>query len=99
MLKSGDYVLATKYADGCPHDQWCVGLYFAEKPDGRHEVVDNGGHQFRIGGFRRVAKISRECGDAILDNMKLIQAGERSLWSWKKFYKRDLAKLAKEQTK
>jgi len=89
-MEAGDYVLATKYSDGCPHDQWCVGFYDGEKPDGRHRIVDDKGQTFRIGGFRRVGKVTEECGRLIIGNINLIQSQERSLWSWKKFYKRDL---------
>lgn len=64
-LIPGDYVLATKYSDGDPHDQWCVG-FFKETSDGRHIVVDESGIAFRPSGFRRCEAISAEEGELIL---------------------------------
>lgn len=49
----GDYVLATKYSDGDPGDQWCVGFYHSqlEYPKSpRHQVVNDEGVQFRGNG-------------------------------------------------
>lgn len=87
LLNKGDYVLATKYSDGDPGDQWCVGFYdgrlHSVDPD-RHFVVDEDGKQFRGNGFRRVAIISRERGEFILRNRDTIEWGGRSLWWWKR---------------
>jgi hypothetical protein len=65
-LNKGDYVLATKYRDGDPGDQFCVGFYDSFYMNGsstRHLVVDGEGNQFRRNGFRRVAKVSRDRGE------------------------------------
>ena len=80
-MKEGDYVLATKWSDGDPRDQWCVGFYDREE-NGRHYVVDSDGKQFRLNGFRRVKKISKSRGEFILNNAKNIEANHRSLWWW-----------------
>jgi len=82
-MERGDYVLATKYQDGDPGDQWCVGFYDRLCKD-RHIVVDSNGRPFRANGFRRVAKISAERGKFILDNKDFIQQNIRSLWWWKR---------------
>ena len=96
-LKKGDYVLATKYKDGDPGDQWCVGFYDQPLQKGsqvRHLVVDNDGNQFRRNGFRRVEKISHKRGCFIVARQDEIEAswptyrphtkGCRSLWGWKR---------------
>lgn len=96
-LKKGDYVLATKYSDGDPGDQWAVGFYDGFYDTGyekRHLVVDNEGKQFRRNGFRRVEKISHARGCFIVAHQPEIEAsvatyrphtpGCRSLWGWKR---------------
>jgi hypothetical protein len=50
MMKQGEYVLATKYSDGHPQDQWCVG-YYAEAYGDRHIVADGNGLPFRASGI------------------------------------------------
>lgn len=77
----GDYVLATKWGDGDPNDQWCVG-FFDREDDGRFYVVDNAGNQFRATGFRRVKKISQRRGEFILRNKEQVISHNRSLWWW-----------------
>jgi len=84
LLGHGDYVLATKYSDGDPLDGWCVGFY--KEPylhcgyDQRHIVVDNDGNSFRANGFRRVKKISKERGEWIIKNQKIIETSGFSMW-------------------
>jgi hypothetical protein len=62
MMERGDYVLATKYADGDPGDSYCVGFYdgVLDNVAGltRHLVVDGEGKQFRRNGHRRVEPIT-----------------------------------------
>ena len=65
-LHHGDYVLATKYEDGDPCDQWAVGFYAGMRCVGRHLVVDNDGNQMRVGGFRRCEPITGEMGAWLL---------------------------------
>jgi hypothetical protein len=67
-LREGDYVLATKFADGDPCDHFCVG-FFTHSVDDRIFVNDGKGVSFRANGFRRAEVISREEGDAILAAM------------------------------
>lgn len=86
-LKKGDYVLATKYRDGDPGDQFCVGFYDGFYMNGdstRHLVLDGEGKQFRRNGFRRVAKISRDRGEWIVKNLALIERMQDrySVWHW-----------------
>ena len=81
MLKKGDYVLAAKYSDGDPRDQWCVGFYDGESRD-RHFVVDRDGSSFRASGFRRVKKISAVRGKWLLDNSEGIELSGKSVWGW-----------------
>ena len=77
----GDYVLATKYSDGDPQDQWFVGFYDGER-DGRHYVKNSAGQQGRANGFRRVKKISPERGRWMLQRRTEIERGARSVWWW-----------------
>lgn len=96
-IEKDDYVLATKYSDGDPGDQWAVGFYdgsFDVGSETRHLVVDGDGNQFRWGGFRRVEKISHARGVFIVDHQAEIEAswpsyrphqkGHLSLWGWKR---------------
>lgn len=86
LLEAGDYVLATKYDDGDPGDQWAVGFFDGltspryDPP--RYNVVDADGNQFRGNGFRRVKKISEERGRWLLEHKRDIEIGGRSLWWW-----------------
>lgn len=79
---AGDYVIATKWSDGDPGDQWCVGFYKGITTEDRHEVVDSNGDLFRGNGFRRVKKISQQRGEFILSKREQIQSGTKSLWWW-----------------
>lgn len=85
-LKTGDYVLATKYIDGDPRDQWAIGFYAGitapHYTPPRHDVVDCDGKQFRGNGFRRVQKISAARGEWMLERASEISEGTRSVWWW-----------------
>lgn len=88
MIKKGDYVLATKYSDGDPNDQWCVGFYkenFAAGSETRHDVVDIGGNSFRCNGFRRVRKITHEQGEYLLNNKDAISLS-KSVWGFLRLF-------------
>ena len=65
MPDKGDYVLATKFNDGDPGDNWAVGFYDREE-NGRHFVTDNNGNQIRASGYRRVGRITTEYGNWLL---------------------------------
>jgi hypothetical protein len=68
-LKEGDYVLATKYDDGDPCDQFCVGFYrnpLTQYTKVRHDIVDSDGNLFRGNGFRRAEVITQEEGSALI---------------------------------
>jgi hypothetical protein len=81
-LSKGDYVLATKYEDGDPHDGWCVGFYECPVKH-RHRIINNSGQVIgRWNGFEGVVKISRNAGQWILDHQNEIQSGSDSLWVW-----------------
>lgn len=84
-LDIGDYVLATKYSDGDPHDHWCVG-FFDRIEDSRYYVVDKTNTQFRNNGFRRCEKITKSEGDFLLQNKGAIG---KSLWSVLKSIRRE----------
>ncbi len=83
-LSKGDYVLATKYNDGDPGDQWAIGFFDGitaphyDPP--RYNVVNDHDVQFRGNGFRRVEKISGERGRWILMHAKDIELSDMSLW-------------------
>lgn len=80
-LKTGDYVLGTKWSDGDPQDHWAVGFYDGKLRD-QHLVRDAQFNQFRASGFRRVKKISAERGKWLLDNSEQIEKSNRSMWHW-----------------
>jgi hypothetical protein len=86
-IKKGDYVLASKYRDGDPEDQFCIGFYDGSFGDGtgtRHLVVDSQGKQFRRNGFRRVARSGTERGKWMVKHIKLIEEyrDRFSVWHW-----------------
>lgn len=83
-IVKGDYVLATLYADGDPKDPWCIGFYHGANSKGLHYVIDGDGKNFRAGGFRRIAKISRKRGDFILKHKEKIEDCPYSMWYWKR---------------
>ena len=83
-LEVGEYVIATKYSDGDPHDHWCLGFFDGitaphyDPP--RYNVVDSEGDQFRGNGFRRVEKIDAKRGKWMLDNARDIELSGMSVW-------------------
>lgn len=79
----GDYVLATKYADGDPGDAWGVGYYDGMKYSDRHMVKDGCGAQIRHNGFRKVGKITAEYGSWLMSNAAMLEKsppGMINLW-------------------
>jgi hypothetical protein len=74
----GDYVLAMKYNDGDPGDQFAVGFYqdsyqHYPGPYGvRHIVVDSDTKSFRPNGFRRIEHLSDARGRWIVEHIPLI---------------------------
>lgn len=95
-MKIGDYVLATKYADGDPHDHWAIGFYagvtFPKYDPPRYDVVDGHGKLFRGNGFRRVKKITYERGRWLLENAETIKWTGHSVWHFAR-----MSMQAKEQ--
>ncbi|MDB5531534.1 MAG: hypothetical protein JWR51_4637 [Devosia sp.] len=82
MIDKGAYVLATKYADGDPGDQWSIGFYDRFE-GGRHYVVDEDGQQFRGNGFRRCEPITSEVGRHLIPRMPELERtppGEINVW-------------------
>lgn len=80
-MNNGDYVIATKYSDGDPKDQWCIGFFYKEE-NCRYYVIDDHGQQFRNNGFRRIRKISKARGAYILNNTNIIENSDHSIWWW-----------------
>ena len=82
-LREGDYVLATKFTDGDPGDNWAVGFYDGEN-NGRYLVIDNDGNQLRASGFRRIGKITAETGRWLMEVARILESsppGTVNLWS------------------
>lgn len=89
-IEKGAYVLATKYTDGDPGDNWAVGFYdkachFGNefRADVRHMVVDLDGAQLRESGFRKVGLITPEYGAWLLSMAKALESappGAVDLW-------------------
>ena len=88
VLNVGDYVLATRYREGHPRDQWVIGFFTGMQPPdsvgGRFMVADAHHNQFRLDGFQRIKKISAGRGRWILERERLgeIENGGRSVWWW-----------------
>lgn len=76
----GQYVLATKYSDGCAADAWAVGFYAGTTKD-RHMVVDAEGNSLRPNGFRRVQEIPPEVGAWLLANAGTLEVCASDLWA------------------
>lgn len=100
-LRHGDYVLATKYDDGDPRDQFAIGWYggtLPERPD-RHMVFDDEGKPFRWNGFRRCERVSVRVGNALVRAAPVI--GDKqgySVWYWRRHINR-LLQFLKAQGK
>jgi len=82
MIK-GDYVLATKYSDGDPKDQFAIGFYQGKTRHGRYLVEDENGQSFRSNGFRRCEKISERIGKVLVKASSTIEQGNASVWYWR----------------
>ena len=79
----GDYVLATKYSDGDPCDQFAVGFFAGMTHHGRFLVVDNEGRDFKLTGFRRMEPITEDEGRELLRIMPDISDRPGpSLWDY-----------------
>lgn len=84
----GDYVLATKYSDGDPGDNWALGFYagrMIEYTPPRHAVVDSQGRSLRNNGFRKVARIRKDVGRWLItvaaDQLERSPPGTVNLWT------------------
>jgi hypothetical protein len=97
MATPGDYVLATKYADGDPGDEFAVGWLkeiYDHYDQCHYIVVDAGGKPFRANGFRRCETITAECGKWLVRHFPEIEAhpfqldddgtvvSGKSVWLW-----------------
>lgn len=97
----GDYVVATKYADGDPGDQFCVGWYdgsYDHHGQTRHLVIDEKGQKFRANGFRRVQRIASARGSWMVLNLKHIESmrDRFSVWHWARAPWKELRKISGE---
>ena len=86
-LKVGNYVVATKYADGDPGDQFCIGFYngsYDHFGQTRHLVINNEGKNFRNNGFRRVARVGLRRGAWMVKHLAHIEKmmNRYSVWHW-----------------
>lgn len=84
----GDYVLATKYEDGDPGDNWALGFYsglMTEYTPPRHAVRDSNGKSIRANGFRNVARIRKDVGRWLLEvaapSLERSPPGTVNLWT------------------
>jgi hypothetical protein len=69
MPAIGDYVLATKYSDGDPGDNWALGFYagpMLEYVPPRYNIVGSDGKSIRGNGFRKIARIRKDVGRWLL---------------------------------
>ncbi len=98
-VKKGDYVLATKYEDGCSKDHFCIGFFNGMlidkygKETERYMIVDSNNKNFRANGFRRIGKISTEIGKILVDNIDIIEQASCSVWYWR-YHPNKLKKIA-----
>jgi len=90
-LEKGDLVLATKWHDGDPCDHFVVGFWKSLGRNGKHNVVDDKGHLFRVNGFQRAEKISEYEAELLLEIMAdIADKPGRPIW----FYLETLRKLS-----
>lgn len=87
QIEVGDYVVATKYADGDPGDQFCVGFYngyYDHHGQIRYLVVDGEGKNFRHNGFRRAARVGQKRGTWMVEHLSHIEKmkDRYSVWHW-----------------
>lgn len=86
-MEIGSYVVATKYKDGDPGDQYCIGFYngsYDHYGETRYLVVDNEGNNFRANGFRRIAKVGKKRGAWMVTHIPIIDSymNRFSVWHW-----------------
>jgi len=80
-LPIGAYVLATKFSDGDPCDQFAVGFISGKTPHGRWLVIDQNGVNMRANGFRRAERITPEEGAYLVSIFPMIGDNPgASLW-------------------
>lgn len=85
--KIGDYVLATKYADGDPGDPWALGIYAGTNvmADTRHMVNNSDGFTIRPNGYRKCHPIRKDVGRWLLtvaaDQLEKSPPGTVNLWT------------------
>ena len=88
-LKEGDYVMASKYQDGDPHDHFVIGFFDGMlydnkgQPTNRFMVKNSKGVHFRANGFRRCERISQRVGDILVNNINIMEMGSCSVWYWR----------------
>lgn len=81
LVRIGDYVLATKWADGDPCDHFVVGFVAGYTRHGRFLIVDNDGRNQRANGFRRAERITADEGRQLVAMMPAIgDTPGDSLW-------------------
>ena len=91
-IKVGDYVAATKFADGCVRDPWAIGFVKAITERGRVVVADNNGKVIVLAnGFRRAKKISAERGAWACRNKAMIESARSSFWAIMRMSRADMA--------
>jgi hypothetical protein len=82
-LAIGDYVLASKYHDGCTQDHWFVGFFAGMLCNGRFQVHDSNGQPQRGNGFRRCERITAERGAFLLSHAaELERTPGLSIWTY-----------------
>ena len=79
-IKQGELVLASKYKDGDPKDEWCIG-YYDRFDRGRHMVVDVTGNQVRLNGFRRAGRITPKMAAWLIEHADVLETAPGiTLW-------------------
>jgi hypothetical protein len=87
IFNVGTYVVATKYADGDPGDEFCVGFYngfYNHCGQTRHLIVDDKGLNFRANGFRLARRVGPKRGSWMVKHLSLIESMKDrfSVWHW-----------------
>lgn len=98
MVRIGSYVLATKWGDGDPMDQFCIGFVsgYTEHAHARYLIVDDNMNSFRPNGFRRVMKITADEGQKLCEMFpEISDKPGPSLWSYLRGIRRDCKKETK----
>jgi hypothetical protein len=85
------YVLASKYRDGDTKDRWGVGylksINYSVSGKLSYDVCNDRWESLSFGHYSRIVEITKEEGEWLLNNTSVIEQGDRSVFSYLRFYR------------